>query len=96
MRWECFCVVGFDLGPLLQGRMRILHLQYFFIYVLTYFLQLNSYLSPERSLMVMKLKVKTYKSPKRLFIIYKGDQVSTVQCVLKHVYLAIYITRNST
>ena len=36
MGWECFCVVGFDLGPLLQGRMRILHLQYFFKYVLTY------------------------------------------------------------
>ena len=24
MGWECICVVGFDLGPLLQGRMRIL------------------------------------------------------------------------
>ena len=35
-------VVGFDLGPLLQGRTRILHLQYFFKYVLTYFLLLNS------------------------------------------------------
>ena len=44
MGWECFCVVGFDLGPLLQGGMRILHLQYFFKYVLTYFLHLNSYL----------------------------------------------------
>ena len=44
MGWECFCVVGFDLGPLLQGRTRILHLQYFFKYVLTYFLHLNSYL----------------------------------------------------
>ena len=44
MGWECFCVVGFDLGPLLQGRTRILHLQYFFRYVLTYFLHLNSYL----------------------------------------------------
>ena len=28
MGWECFCVVGFDLGPLLQGRTRIMHLQY--------------------------------------------------------------------
>ena len=44
MGWECFCVVGFDLGPLLQGGTRILHLQYFFKYVLTYFLDLNSYL----------------------------------------------------
>ena len=44
MGWECFCVVGFDLGPLLQGGTRILHLQYFFKYVLTYFLHLNSYL----------------------------------------------------
>ena len=44
MGWEWFCVVGFDLGPLLQGRTRILHLQYFFKYVLTYFLHLNSYL----------------------------------------------------
>ena len=44
MAWECFCVVGFDLGPLLQGGTRILHLQYFFKYVLTYFLHLNSYL----------------------------------------------------
>ena len=43
MGWEYFCVVGFDLGPL-QGRTRILHLQYFFKYVLTYFLHLNSYL----------------------------------------------------
>ena len=42
MGWECFCVVGFDLGPLLQGGTRIL--QYFFKYVLTYFLHLNSYL----------------------------------------------------
>ena len=41
---ECFCVVGFDLGPLLQGGTRILHLQYFLKYVLTYFLHLNSYL----------------------------------------------------
>ena len=41
---ECFCVVGFDRGPLLQGRTRILHLQYFFKYVLTYSLHLNSYL----------------------------------------------------
>ena len=40
MGWECFCVVGFDLGPLLQGGTRILHLQYFFKYVLTYFLRL--------------------------------------------------------
>ena len=44
MGWECFCVVGFDLGPLLQGGMRILHLQYFFKYILTYFLHLNNYL----------------------------------------------------
>ena len=44
MGWECFCVVGFDLGPPLQGRPRILHLQYFFKYVLTYFLHLNNYL----------------------------------------------------
>ena len=44
MGWECFCVVWFDLGPLLQGGTRILHLQYFFKYVLTYFLHLNSYL----------------------------------------------------
>ena len=44
MGWECFCVVGFDLGPLLQDGTRILHLQYFFKYVLTYFLHLNSYL----------------------------------------------------
>ena len=43
MGWECFCVVGFDLGPLLQGQTRILHLQYFFKYVLTYFLHLTSY-----------------------------------------------------
>ena len=44
MGWECFCVVRFDCGPLLQGRTRILHLQYFFKYVLTYSLHLNSYL----------------------------------------------------
>ena len=44
MGWEYFCVVGFDLGPLPQGRTRILHLQYFFKYVLTYSLHLNSYL----------------------------------------------------
>ena len=44
MGWECFCVVGFDLGPVLQGRLRISHLQYFFKYVLTYFLHLNNYL----------------------------------------------------
>ena len=44
MGWESFCVVGFDLGPLLQGQTRILHVQYFFKYVLTYFLHLNSYL----------------------------------------------------
>ena len=44
MAWECFCVVGFDLGPLLQGRARILHLQYFFKYVLAYFLHLDNYL----------------------------------------------------
>ena len=39
-----FCVVGFDLGPLLQGRARILHLQYFFKYVLAYVLHLDNYL----------------------------------------------------
>ena len=44
MGWECFGVVGFDRGPLLQSRTRILHLQYFFKYVLTYSLHLNSYL----------------------------------------------------
>ena len=44
MGWEYFCVVGFDCGPLLQGHTRILHLQYFFKYVLTYSLHLNSYL----------------------------------------------------
>ena len=44
MGWECFCVVGFALGPLLQGRARILHLQYFFKYVLAYFLHLDNYL----------------------------------------------------
>ena len=44
MGWECFCEVGFDLGPLLQGQTRILHLQYFFKYVLAYFLHLNNYL----------------------------------------------------
>ena len=44
MGWESFGVVGFDLGPCLQGQTRILHLQYFFKYVLTYFLHLNSYL----------------------------------------------------
>ena len=37
-----FLLVAFDLGPLLQGCTRILHLQYFFKYVLTYFLHLNS------------------------------------------------------
>ena len=44
MGWEYFGVVGFDRGPVLQGRTRILHLQYFFKYVLTYSLHLNSYL----------------------------------------------------
>ena len=44
MGWECFCVVGFDLGPLLPGRTGILHLQYFLKYVLTSFLHLNNYL----------------------------------------------------
>ena len=44
MGWESFGVVGFDHGPVLQGRTRILHLQYFFKYVLTYSLHLNSYL----------------------------------------------------
>ena len=43
MGWEYSCVVRFDLGPLFQGRMRILHLQYFFKYILTYILHLNSY-----------------------------------------------------
>ena len=37
-------MVGFDIGPLLQGRARVLYLQYFFKYVLTYFLHLNNYL----------------------------------------------------
>ena len=37
-------MVGFDRGPLLQGHTRILHLQHFFKYVLTYSLHLNSYL----------------------------------------------------
>ena len=23
MGWQCFCVVGFDVGPLLQGQSRI-------------------------------------------------------------------------
>ena len=27
MSWESFCVVGFDLGPLLQGQTRIAKLQ---------------------------------------------------------------------
>ena len=27
MGWESFCVVGFDLGPLLQGQMRIVKLK---------------------------------------------------------------------
>ena len=27
MGWECFCVVGFDLGPLLQGQLRIAKLK---------------------------------------------------------------------
>ena len=27
MGWESFCVVGFDLGPLLQGQMRIAKVQ---------------------------------------------------------------------
>ena len=44
MGWECFCVIGFDLGPLLQGGTRILHLQYFCKCVLTYFLHLTNYL----------------------------------------------------
>ena len=44
MGCESFGVVSFDLGPLLQAGTRILHLQYFFKYVLTYFLHLNSYL----------------------------------------------------
>ena len=44
MGWESFGVVGFDHGPVLQGHTRILHLQYFFKYVLTYSLHLNSYL----------------------------------------------------
>ena len=44
MGWESFGVVAFDRGPVLQGCTRILHLQYFFKYVLTYSLHLNSYL----------------------------------------------------
>ena len=44
MGWESFGVVGFDRGPVLQGHTRILHLQYFLKYVLTYSLHLNSYL----------------------------------------------------
>ena len=36
MGWESFGVVGFDHGPVLQGRTRILHLQYFFKYVLSF------------------------------------------------------------
>ena len=54
MGLESFGMIRFAFGPLLQGqirtaklfqgRTRILHLQYFFKYVLTYFLQLNSYL----------------------------------------------------
>ena len=27
MDWETFCVVGFDLGPLVQGQMRIAKLK---------------------------------------------------------------------
>ena len=44
--WAGIFLVWSDLtfGPLLQGGTRILHLQYFFKYVLTYFLHLNSYL----------------------------------------------------
>ena len=44
--WAGILLVWSDLtfGPLLQGGTRILHLQYFFKYVLTYFLHLNSYL----------------------------------------------------
>ena len=39
-----FVWLDMTLVPLLQGGTRILHLQYFFKYVLTYFLHLNSYL----------------------------------------------------
>ena len=44
--WAGNLLVWSDLtfGPLLQGRTRILHLQYFFKYVLSYSLHLNSYL----------------------------------------------------
>ena len=44
--WAGNVFVWLDLtvGPLLQGRTRILHLQYFFKYVLNYSLHLNSYL----------------------------------------------------
>ena len=44
MGWESVDVVQFDLGPLLQGHTRIPYLQYFFKYVVTYFLHLNNYL----------------------------------------------------
>ena len=53
MGWESFDVVRFDLwtppsrlNKDSQTRRRILHLQYFFKYVLTYFLHLNNYLVP--------------------------------------------------
>ena len=44
--WAGNLLVWSDLtfGPLLRGRTRILHLQYFFKYVLSYSLHLNSYL----------------------------------------------------
>ena len=44
MGCEFFGVVRVFIGPLLQDRARILYLQYFFNYVLTYFLHLNNYL----------------------------------------------------
>ena len=62
MGWECFCVVGFDRGPLLQGRTRILHLQYFFKYVLTYSLHLNSYLVTFLHNTIWHLQGKTFLS----------------------------------
>ena len=44
MAGNVFVWLDLTLDPRLQGRMRILHLLYFFKYVLTYFLHLNSYL----------------------------------------------------
>ena len=42
--WGGNVFVWFDLGPLLLGQARILNLQYFFKYVLAYFLHLDNYL----------------------------------------------------